>query len=134
MLPHQVRKDVGDVTVIINNAGIAPLGPFLEQDPYSMVKTLEVNLFAHFWIVREFLPSMITKGKGHIVSIASISAFAPVRNAAIYAASKHGVHGFIESLKQEIRLMPTQPKINFTTVYPSLVQTRLIDGVTFKPK
>jgi short-subunit dehydrogenase len=98
-----------------------------------MVKTFEVNLFAHFWIIREFLPAMIKQGRGHIVTTASLSSFLPCRDIAAYAASKHGVHGFIESLKQEIRLMPTQPKINFTTVYPIFVQTRLLDGITLKP-
>jgi len=130
----KVREDIGDVTVIINNAGIAPNGPFLEQAPETIEKTFQVNLFAHFWIIKEFLPSMIAKNHGHIVTTASLSSLVPAKEIAAYASSKHGVHGFLESLKMELAANNSQSKIQFTTVYPIFVQTRLMDGITLKPR
>ena len=125
------------MTVIINNAGIAPNGPFMSQIPEQIEKMFQINLFAHFWIIREFLPSMLARNHGHIVTTASMASFLSSRDITTYSASKHGVHGFIESLKQEISYgtTPGNPsKIHFTTVYPIFVRTRMLDGITFAPK
>ena len=131
----QVRNDVGDVTVVINNAGICPTGPFLLQKPESIEKTFEVNLFAHFWILSEVLPQMIRNNHGHIVTTASLSSALPCRDIACYSASKHAVHGFVDALKRELRVHPAKPRnIHFTTVYPVVVQTRISDPVVMRPR
>jgi all-trans-retinol dehydrogenase (NAD+) len=129
----QIRSDIGDVTIVINNAGISPYTKFLSQDISSMRRTMEINVYAHFWILREFLPKMIEKNHGHVVSMASMAALVPSRELAVYGASKHAIHGFIESLKTEFRIDPLKSNISFTTVYPYFVSTRMISSVKFRP-
>lgn len=47
---EQVRKDVGDVTILINNAGIMPTHPLLEHTPTEIQKIIDINVMAHFWV------------------------------------------------------------------------------------
>lgn len=68
-----IRKDVGNVTMIVNNAGISHFKSFMECDEESFIETLRVNLFSSYWILKEFLPSMLSKNHGHIISIANSS-------------------------------------------------------------
>jgi all-trans-retinol dehydrogenase (NAD+) len=71
----QVEKEVGQVSMLINNAGITGIGSILEQSPELIEKTIQVNLIAHFWTLRSFLPGMIERNHGHIVTICSLAAF-----------------------------------------------------------
>jgi all-trans-retinol dehydrogenase (NAD+) len=64
---------------------------------------MNINTTAHFWAVREFLPEMINKNHGHVVTIASIAGWVGVRGLADYCASKFGAVGFDESLRFELR-------------------------------
>ena len=66
-----IRRDVGSVTMIVNNAGISHFKSFIECDEEDFVKTLRINLFSSYWILKEFLPSMLKKNHGHIISIAN---------------------------------------------------------------
>ncbi len=66
-----IRKDVGNVTIIVNNAGISHFKSFVECDENSFIETLQVNLFSSYWILKEFLPSMLSKNHGHIISISN---------------------------------------------------------------
>ena len=105
----------------------------------SLEKTFAVNTLAHFWILREFLPHMIRTNRGHIVTIASLSSVLPANDFACYSASKHAVHGFVDALKRELRAhLAGRQKldgIQFTTVYPAWVQTRLLeDQLVIRPR
>lgn len=66
-----IRRDVGNVTMIINNAGISHFKSFMECSEEEFISTLRINLFSSYWILKEFLPSMISKNHGHIVTIAN---------------------------------------------------------------
>jgi len=129
-----VRKDVGDVTIIINNAGIVPNGSFMKMSAEVEEKMIKVNVLSHFQIIREFLPKMMERNHGHIVTIASMASFFPARELAGYTACKHANYGFIEAVKQELEDHPRDTSnIHFTTVYPCFVRTRIMKGVTLNP-
>jgi len=59
--------------VIVNNAGVQNFKSFIECKEEEFITTMRVNLFASYWILKEFLPSMLSRNHGHIVSIASSS-------------------------------------------------------------
>lgn len=124
-LAKQVRKEVGNPTVVVNNAGIMPsTNAFLQLNPNEFERIYQVNVFSHYWILREFLPSMVEKNHGHILTMSSAAGLIPSKNSSVYTGSKHAVHGFVETLKLEMRA--TAPKIKFTTVYPTMVNTGLL--------
>ena len=125
-----MRQEVGEVSIVINNAGIMPCHSFLSHNPREIVRAFEVNVFSHFWILREFLPGMITRNHGHIVTVSSAAGLIPTRNLVPYCGSKHAVCGYVDALKEELRHHPAKPRnIHFTTVYPFSCKTNLIDGV-----
>lgn len=99
----KIRRDHGHPTVLINNAGVGFGGTILDEPEEKIRLTVEVNTLAHFWTVKEFLPSMIKNDHGHIVNIASMASFVALGEMADYACSKAGALAFHESLTQEIK-------------------------------
>ena len=71
----KIREKHGNPTVLINNAGIVTLASILDVPLEKARKVLEVNTFAHFICVKEFLPSMVEKNHGHVITIASLASF-----------------------------------------------------------
>ncbi|XP_032363148.1 epidermal retinol dehydrogenase 2, partial [Etheostoma spectabile] len=67
----QVKREVGDVSILVNNAGIVTGKKFMDSPDSLIEKTVEVNTMAHFWTYKAFLPAMIANNHGHLVSIAS---------------------------------------------------------------
>jgi len=118
-LPGVIEQAVGPPDVLINNAGIPGRGPF-ETLPYEQIdKVVRVNLLGVLYGTRAFLPGMRDRGRGHIVNIASLAGrFAPP-GAAVYAATKHAVVAFSESLNYD-----TSPQgVLITAVNPAFVPT-----------
>ena len=68
---EKCKKAYGDVDILINNAGIVSGKKILENNEKLIEKTLHVNTISHHFTVREFLPAMIKKNRGHIVTVAS---------------------------------------------------------------
>lgn len=96
-------KEFGDVHILINNAGIVSGKTLLENSDKMIQKTLEINTLAHAYTVRAFLPAMLAKNEGHVVTIASAAGLIGVSGLADYCASKYGVVGFDESLRMELK-------------------------------
>ncbi|XP_067008848.2 epidermal retinol dehydrogenase 2 [Anabrus simplex] len=127
---QQVTRDVGDVTVVVNNAGIMPCHPLTAHNPQEIRKTFEVNVLAHFWILEAFLPKMIAKNHGHVVGISSMAGIMGITNLVPYCASKFAVRGMMEALSEELREDARDIKVKFTTILPFIVDT----GLCHKPK
>ncbi|KYQ48804.1 Short-chain dehydrogenase/reductase family 16C member 6 [Trachymyrmex zeteki] len=87
----KVKEEVGDVTILINNAGIVFIKSFLNQSPDEIARVIDVNVTAHYWAT--FLPSMIEKNHGHIVSVSSLAALLSFPMGTIYCPSKSAVQG-----------------------------------------
>lgn len=116
-----IKADLGVADVLINNAGTAKFGGFLDLTPEEWEKIIQVNLMGVYHVTRAVLPDMIEQKSGDIINIASTAGQkgAPVTSA--YSASKFGVLGLTESLMLEVR----KHNIRVTALTPSTVTTDL---------
>lgn len=117
----QLLSELGTVDILINNAGIAKFGGFLELDVEEWEKIIQVNLLGMYYVTRAVLPKMIDHKSGDIINISSTAGEkgGPVTSA--YSASKAGVLGLTESLAMEAR----KHNIRVTALTPSTVVTDL---------
>lgn len=117
----------GPVDILVNNAGVVSGKDFLELPDEKIEATFAVNVLALFWTGKAFLPSMIARGSGHVVTIASASGLIGVARLADYAASKWAAIGFDESLRAELRKVA--PELKTTVVCPFYIDTGMFRGV-----
>jgi short-subunit dehydrogenase len=123
-----VLCDVGPIDLLVNNAGIVVGKPFHEHSPQEIEKTIAVNVRGVMHVARVFLPSMIERGRGHILNVASAAGYLPNPNMSVYAASKWAVLGWSESMRIELEQLPGD--LHVTTLTPSYINTGMFDGVT----
>ncbi|WP_375088792.1 3-ketoacyl-ACP reductase [Peribacillus sp. RS7] len=118
---EHIKSDLGSIDILINNAGIAKFGGFLDLTPEEWEKIIRVNLMGVYNVTRAVLPDMIERKSGDIVNISSTAGQkgAPVTSA--YSASKFAVLGLTESLMLEVR----KHNIRVTALTPSTVATDL---------
>ena len=119
-LPGLVKELTGrPVDVLVNNAGIAGGGSFLELSHDRIDEVVRVNLLAVMHVTRVFLPGMLARGSGHVVNVASLAGRFAAPGAAVYTATKHGVVAFSESLDVTTR----RRGVLVTAVNPGFVPT-----------
>ena len=123
----QVLAQVGSVDVLFNNAGVVSGKPLMELTSSEIERTFRVNALSNFWTTKAFLPSMVRRNRGHVVTIASAAGLVGVSKLADYAASKHAAVGFDESLRVE--MSHQAPGVRTTVVCPYYVDTGMFDGV-----
>ena len=118
---EHVTNELGSVDILINNAGIAKFGGFLELDVEEWERIIQVNLLGMYYVTRAVLPKMIAQESGDIINISSTAGEkgGPVTSA--YSASKFGVLGLTESLAMEAR----KHNIRVSALTPSTVVTDL---------
>jgi len=128
---YRVAKETtdaaGPVDILVNNAGIVSGRPLLDLPDEKIEATFAVNTLSLFWTTKAFLPSMIERGRGHVVTVASASALIGVAKLSDYAASKWAAMGFDESLRAELR--KTAPGVRTTVVCPYYIDTGMFRGV-----
>ncbi len=124
---ERVRREMGHVGVLVNNAGCVSGRPLLDCTDEQIQRTIEVNTLAHFWTVRAFLPQMIEAGTGHIVTIASAASIVGVAGLADYCTSKWAAFGLNESLRVELK--QRAPHVRTTVVCPFFANTGMFEGV-----
>jgi all-trans-retinol dehydrogenase (NAD+) len=98
----EIRKKLGEPTVLINNAGIGFGETILGATEAHIQAVINVNLLAHFHTVREFLPSMVKQNKGHVVTVASMASLVTIASNVDYSCTKAAVLAFHEGLRQEL--------------------------------
>uniref|UniRef100_A0A914VE52 Epidermal retinol dehydrogenase 2 n=1 Tax=Plectus sambesii TaxID=2011161 RepID=A0A914VE52_9BILA len=123
----QVKKEVGDVDILINNAGIVTGKKFLECPDELIERTMDVNVNAHFWTTKAFIGPMLERNHGHIVSIASMAGIVGIGTLTDYCASKFGAVGFSDSLTAEL-YMTGKTGVHVTTVCPTYIDTGMFNG------
>lgn len=117
----QLKNDLGNIDILINNAGISKFGSFLELEVSEWEKIIQVNLMGMYYVTRAVLPGMMEQKSGDIINISSTAGQkgGPVTSA--YSASKAGVLGLTESLAMEAR----KHDIRVSALTPSTVVTDL---------
>jgi NAD(P)-dependent dehydrogenase (short-subunit alcohol dehydrogenase family) len=121
-----VHREIAALDVLVNNAGIAFFGGFMETSVEQWHRTLQVNVMGIVHMVRAFLPAMHAAGEARsIVNIASAAAYIPAPNMAAYAASKGAVRQFSEVLALEL----ADSTITVQTVYPGIVNTPIVGSI-----
>lgn len=130
---ERVRAEVGDVDILVNNAGVISGRPLMEIPDEKIEATMNVNVLALFWMTKSFLPAMLEKNSGHIVTIASAAGLVGVSRQTDYSASKHAAIGFGESLRAELR-KSGHTGIKTTIVEPYYVDTGMFAGVKTRPR
>ncbi|MGV7927796.1 MAG: SDR family oxidoreductase [Spirochaetota bacterium] len=125
-LAKRVAKEMGPVAILVNNAGIVRARELLDLDDEAIEKTISINLTAQFWTCRAFLPAMVEKKEGHVVNVASAGGILAIPNLTAYCASKFGVVGFSDALRQEMR--KRKLGVGVTYVCPNTVNTGMFEG------
>ena len=115
------HKELGGLSILINNAGVMLLGPVEGADPADWRRMLEVNLYGVLWCTHAALPLMREGGGGDIINVSSTAGRRADAGAAVYNMTKWGVTGFSEALRQEA----LHSGIRVTCVEPGFVETEL---------
>ncbi|NXL45785.1 RDHE2 dehydrogenase, partial [Podilymbus podiceps] len=123
----KVRKEVGDVTILINNTGILLGKKFCDIPDADFEKTLRVNFLSQVWTCKAFLPAMMTWNRGHLVSLASAAGLLGVYRTSDYSGSKYAIIGMMEALDSELYHTGKQG-IKTTIICPYTVNTKLAKG------
>ena len=122
-LTKQIQSTIGKVSVIINNAGIAPSLKIENTSDEIWRETFATNVDGAFYIIRDFLPGMKSSGSGHIINIASTSALEGFAYTAAYTASKHALLGLSRAIAKEL----SRSNIKISTICPGFVRTSILE-------
>jgi len=129
---EKTKEEVGLVTILVNNAGIVSGSTLLETPDTKIVKTFEVNILAHFWTIKAFMPDMIKHQNGHIVNVASLAGHSGTNKLVDYCSSKFAAVGLDEALRVELAVQGHSDYIKTTVVCPYYISTGMFAGVESK--
>lgn len=115
---------LGTIDVLINNAGIMPMGAFTDESAAITDAQIDINFRGVIHGMQAVLPSMLARNHGQIINVASLAGKFPIPGASVYCGTKFAVVGLTASLRQEYR----DTGIGFSTVMPSKVLTELASG------
>lgn len=122
----EVLKQAGRIDLLVNNAGIGLLGGAEESSTAQAQALFDVNVFGITRVTNAVLPTMRSQGKGRIVNISSVLGLIPSPYNALYAATKHAVEGYSESLDHELRTFG----IRVVLVEPGFTRTSFEASIT----
>lgn len=120
----RVRQDLGRAEVLVNNAGVMLLGPFDSEQRADYRQMIEVNLLGAITATEVFL-DQLTSGGGDIINLSSVAGRTARAGNGVYAATKWGINGWSESLRQELL-----PDVRVTVIEPGVVATELPSHIT----
>ena len=121
----QTEEQLGPIDIMINNAGIMPVGRFVDQDFATTKRQIDINIYGVHNGCELTLPSMLQRGRGHIVNIASSAGKVGLPGIATYSGTKHFVVGMSEALRGELR----GTGVEVSCVMPVIVETELGSGL-----
>jgi NADP-dependent 3-hydroxy acid dehydrogenase YdfG len=120
----RVQDELGGADILINNAGVMLLAPFTSDQLAEHRQMVEVNLLGAVTATEVFL-DQLREGGGDLINISSVAGRTARAGNAVYAATKWGINGFSEGLRQEL-----QPSVRVTVIEPGAVATELTDHIT----
>lgn len=118
------ESELGPIDILVNNAGIMPMGAFLDEPAALSDAQIDINFRGVIHGMQAVLPSMLARGCGHIVNVASMAGRFAIPGAAVYCGTKYAVVGLTESVAGEHK----NSGVNFSIVMPSKVLTELSSG------
>jgi NAD(P)-dependent dehydrogenase (short-subunit alcohol dehydrogenase family) len=121
----EAERQLGPLDVVVNNAGIMPVTPFVEESEESVHRQIDINLHGVITGTQLAIERMQSRGAGHIVNIASQAGKGGLPGIATYAATKHAVVGLTEAVRAELR----GSGVETHCVMPTVVNTELTSGV-----
>lgn len=121
----EVERQLGPLDVLINNAGIMPIGPFADETDACAARLVDINIHGVIIGSKLAIERFVPRGRGHIVQLASIAGKGGFPGVATYCATKHAVVGLTESLRAELR----GTGVEVHQVLPIGVNTELYSGV-----
>jgi len=121
-----VHETVGPVDLLVNNAGIAHHGSAAKTEMETTRRVMEINLLGAVQLTKAVLPSMIERQEGHVAVVSSVAGKVGVPGLAAYAASKHALHGWFDSLRAEVH----DDGIGVTLACPGFVQTSIAENMS----
>ncbi|MEO6694861.1 MAG: SDR family oxidoreductase [Ignavibacteria bacterium] len=120
----RILEKYGGIDALINNAGVTVFKSFLETKTFDYDNVMDTNLRGSFLCMKNVIPQMIKKKKGHIINILSVAANTAFENSSVYAASKAGLLAMSNSLREEVR----RYNIKISNVLPGAVETPMWDS------
>jgi NADP-dependent 3-hydroxy acid dehydrogenase YdfG len=117
-------QNFGRLDVLINNAGVLHIKPFLEITSDELEESVQTNFMAVFQLTQRVLPEMLKQGGGTIVNIASIAGKVGFPGGTAYSATKFALRGFAQSLMHEVR----DKGVRIITVFPGSVNTDMLNN------
>jgi NADP-dependent 3-hydroxy acid dehydrogenase YdfG len=120
-----VERELGPIEVLVNNAGIMQIGPFLAEDDRTAHRQVDINVHGVLYGMKAVLPRFLERGSGHLVNIASSAGKGGFPGGATYCGTKHFVVGASEAVRGELR----DTGIEISCVMPAVVNTDLTAGV-----
>ena len=122
---ERVQSELGGADILVNNAGVMLLGPFSAEQRDDYRQMIEVNLLGAITTTEVFLEQLKAGGAGDIITISSVAGRTARAGNGVYAATKWGINGWSESLRQEVL-----PDIRVTLIEPGVVATELPNHIT----
>lgn len=116
---HKIKSDLGDIEILINNAGISQIGLFTDMTSSELDRMISVNLIGAMNVTKAVLPSMIHFKKGSIINISSMWGEIGASCEVAYSASKAGIIGFTKALAKEV--CPSGIRVN--CISPGIIDT-----------
>jgi NADP-dependent 3-hydroxy acid dehydrogenase YdfG len=120
------EERLGPLDVLVNNAGIMPLGRFLDEDDATARRMIDINLHGVIHGMKIALPRMMERNRGHVVNIASQAGKYGAPGGATYSATKHAVVGLTEAVRGELHIESSAVELSY--VMPFVVKTDLGTG------
>src|SRR5687768_3508153 len=117
-----LRERLGDADILVNNAGIAESSTFVNTTDELWHRHISINLSGTFYCTRAALPSMLKKGWGRVINVASIAAKTGAPYVAAYTASKHGVLGLTRTVALEV----ATKGVTVNAICPGYVDTEMV--------
>ena len=128
---EQTKREVGEIDILINSAGIITSNKTFDQCSADEInRTMMVNALAPMYVNQQVLPDMVARDSGHICNIGSAGGMISNPRMSIYAASKWATIGWSDSVRIELREMKSRVRV--TTIAPYYITTGMFDGVRSK--
>lgn len=116
--PDRLAQEAGAVDILVANAALPASGTLESFTAAQLDRSLEVNLRAPIALAHRLLPGMLTRGRGHLVFMSSLSGKASAPGSALYSASKFGLRGFAAGLRADLRSSP----VGVSAIFPGFIR------------